>query len=83
MLRSVRVAAFLLALAPAMALRGESIDGRDRGIVFQGRTKLAHGSKFQKWSSVEVLPGYKRAVDLVPGDVYVVLPAVTFRLPAQ
>ena len=30
-----------------------------------------------------MLPGYKRAVDLPPGAVYVTLPGVTFQVPAK
>lgn len=51
-----------------------------QGIFFQGQTKLEHGYTFKKYSVVDVRPGFKRAADLAPGDVYVIFPAVTFRL---
>ncbi len=53
------------------------------GIFFQGATKLTSGFKFEKYSVVEVLPGYRRASELGPGDVYITLPAVTFKTPPK
>jgi hypothetical protein len=54
-----------------------------RGIVFQGKTKLEQGFQFTEKTVVKVLPGYKRAVDLAPGDVYVILPGVVFEMPPR
>ncbi|WP_425614651.1 hypothetical protein NA78x_004525 [Anatilimnocola sp. NA78] len=47
-----------------------------KGIVFQGQTKLEHGFKFNKGEIITLLPGYKQAADLKPGDVYLKLPLV-------
>lgn len=52
-----------------------------KGIVFQGETVLSQGFQFKRDSVVDVLPGYKKASDLAPGDIYVTLPAVTFKMP--
>jgi hypothetical protein len=54
-----------------------------RGIVFQGKTVLKQGDKFRKESEVKVLPGYKKASELAPGDIYVTLPGVTFKVPEK
>ena len=51
------------------------------GILFQGKTKLKHGHTFKKYSVVDVQSGYKSAADLKPGDVYVIFPTLTFKLP--
>lgn len=63
----------------AVEMRVHSTDG----IVFQGKTKLAQGFMFKKYAVVEVLPGYKRAGELAPGDIYITLPAVNFQLPKK
>ncbi|QDU29889.1 hypothetical protein ETAA8_50050 [Anatilimnocola aggregata] len=57
-----------------VAVRLES-DNR-RGIVFQGQTELDHGYKFKKGEIITLLPGYKQAADLKPGDTYLILPLV-------
>ncbi len=53
------------------------------GIYLQGDTKLPSGYVFKERSVVEVRPGYKRASELGPGDVYLTLPLVTFKVPAN
>lgn len=52
------------------------------GIFLQG-VRYRQGDQFKKGSTVKVRPGYKKASDLKPGDVYVVLPAVKFEVPAK
>lgn len=55
-----------------------------RGIVFQGREDwIEHGSRFKKYSVIEVLPGYRQASDLEPGDVYVTLRGMNWKLPKE
>lgn len=49
-----------------------------RGIVLQGKTVLLHGHEFKRDSTVTVLPGFRKASDLRPGDVYVTLPGLVF-----
>ncbi len=51
-----------------------------KGPLFQG-LELDQGYVFKKDATVKVLPGFKKAVDLKPGSVYVVLPGVTFEVP--
>lgn len=50
------------------------------GIFLQG-VKYRHGDQFKKGSAIKVRPGHKKASELKPGDVYVVLPGVSFELP--
>jgi hypothetical protein len=52
------------------------------GIFLQG-VKYRQGDQFKNGSTIKVRPGYKKASDLKPGDVYVTLPGVTFELPAR
>lgn len=52
------------------------------GIFLQG-TNLRQGDQFRKGSTLKVRPGYKKASDLAPGSVYVILPGVTFELPGK
>ncbi|HEV7279943.1 MAG TPA: hypothetical protein VGN57_06975 [Pirellulaceae bacterium] len=53
-----------------------------RGILFQGREDwIGHGSRFEKYSVIEVLPGYKQNSQLVPGDVYVKVRGMNWKLP--
>jgi hypothetical protein len=55
-----------------------------RGIVFQGRDDLVgHGSGFKKYSVIDVLPGFKQASDLGPGDVYVKIRGMNWKLPEE
>lgn len=51
------------------------------GIRLQG-DKLRQGDKFESGAKIQVKPGYKKASELSPGDVYVTLP-VTFVLPEE
>lgn len=53
----------------------------DRGIWFQDNIKLWQGYQFRNGSRVTLKPGYKKAADLKSGDVYVILPGVTFTKP--
>jgi hypothetical protein len=52
------------------------------GIFLQG---VAHrnGDQFKKGTVIKVRPGYKKASELKPGDVYVTLPGITFELPGK
>lgn len=50
------------------------------GIFLQG-AHLKQGEQFKSGSTIKVRPGYKKATALVPGDVYVTLPGITFELP--
>ena len=52
------------------------------GIYFQGQKKL-QGEKFKVGDTVILKPGYKKAGDLKPGDIYVILPGVTFKEPEK
>ncbi|AWM39933.1 hypothetical protein GobsT_16710 [Gemmata obscuriglobus] len=51
--------------------------------IFLQDVKLKQGDQFKKGDTIKVRPGYKKAADLVAGDVYVKLPGVTFELPAK
>lgn len=51
-----------------------------KGPLFQG-LELDQGYVFKKDATIKVLPGFKKAVDLNPGSVYVILPGVTFEVP--
>jgi hypothetical protein len=53
-----------------------------QGIFLQG-VKYHQGDKFAKGGSIKVRPGHKKATDLKPGEVYVVLPGVSFELPKE
>jgi hypothetical protein len=55
----------------------------EQGILFQGKPIVEHGSHFKKNADIQVLPGYKKASELKPGDVYVILPAIGFVLPKK
>ena len=48
-----------------------------KGPVFQGE-EIKSGHVFKKDATIKLHPGYKRASDLRPGSVYVILPGVTF-----
>ena len=52
-------------------------------IRFQGQSTVKHGHKFLNRSVIQVQPGYKKAVELKPGDVYVILPGIRFELPKK
>jgi hypothetical protein len=52
------------------------------GIFLQG-VKYRNGDQFKKGSKIKVRPGYKKASELKPGDVYVTLPGVSFELPGK
>lgn len=52
------------------------------GITLQG-DKLWQGYQFKKGDTFKVKPGHKMASDLLPGDVYVTLPGVSFVLPEE
>ncbi len=53
-----------------------------KGIFLQGES-LKQGDEIKKNAKIKVKPGFKRASELSPGDVYVTLPAVIFELPAK
>lgn len=53
-----------------------------KGIFLQG-VHYRQGEKFKKGSAIKVRPGYKKASTLRPGDIYVTLPAVLFKLPEK
>jgi hypothetical protein len=53
-----------------------------KGPVFQG-DELDQGYVFQKDATIKVRPGYKKAVDLPVGSLYVILPGVTFEVPKK
>lgn len=61
----------------------ELVAHNTRGIMFQKKTELHQGFVFKKNSTVIVLPEYKHASELQPGDVYVILPNVDFKLPRK
>jgi hypothetical protein len=52
------------------------------GIRLQ-KTDLDQGDQFKQDSRIQVQPGYRRAVDLKPGDIYVTLPGIIFDLPPK
>jgi hypothetical protein len=52
------------------------------GILLQG-VEYRQGDQFKNGSTIKVRPGYKSAAALVPGDVYVTLPGVTFEVPEK
>lgn len=52
------------------------------GIMLQG-DKLWQGYQFKNGDTIKVKDGYKQASELVPGDVYVTLPGVTFVVPEE
>jgi hypothetical protein len=52
------------------------------GIFLQG-VKYRQGDQFKKGAVITVRPGHKKASELKPGEVYVVLPGVSFELPAS
>ena len=52
------------------------------GIFLQG-VAYRNGDQFKKGSAIKVRPGYKKASELKPGDVYVTLPGVSFELPGK
>lgn len=58
----------------AVAVKLES--STSKGLVFQNSIKLEHGHVFKKGEKIAVLPGYKLAKDLKPGDVYLKFPNV-------
>jgi hypothetical protein len=60
----------------AVELTAHATDG-----IFLQKRNLMQGDKFKRGSKIKVDPGYKQAVNLSPGDVYVVLPGVTFQVP--
>ena len=63
----------------AAELRADS----QRGILLQGRTLLLQGFRFKPDSTIQLLPGYKKLSELVPGDIYVNLRGVNFALPKE
>lgn len=52
------------------------------GIFLQG-VKYRQGDQFKKGSTIKIGPGHKKAAELRPGDVYVVLPGVSFELAGR
>lgn len=60
----------------AVPLRADETNG-----IFLQDRKLVQGDQFKQDSRISVAPGYKRAVDLQPGDLYVILPGIIFDLP--
>lgn len=62
----------------AVELFAHPIDG-----LFLQDVKLKQGDQFKKGGTIKVRLGYKKATELVAGDVYVKLPGVTFELPAK
>jgi hypothetical protein len=53
-----------------------------KGIFLQD-VEYKQGDQFKKGSKIKVRPGYKKATELKPGDVYVTLPGVSFALPGK
>ena len=53
-----------------------------QGIFLQG-VKYKQGDRFKIGAKIKVQPGYKKASELEPGDVYVRLPGVLFALPGK
>jgi hypothetical protein len=53
-----------------------------QGLSLQG-VACRQGDQFKKGSTIQVRAGYKKPAELKPGDVYVVLTAVFFKLPAE
>lgn len=53
-----------------------------KGIFLQGEP-YEQGDKFEKGATIRVRPGYVKAVDLKPGDVYVTMRGLTFNLPSE
>lgn len=51
-----------------------------KGPYFQG-AELNQGFIFKKNATIPLKRGYKKASDLEPGSVYVILPGVTFEAP--
>lgn len=62
----------------AVELYAHSING----IYLQTASKK-QGDQFKQDSRIQVEPGYKRAADLKPGDLYVTLPGIIFDLPPR
>jgi hypothetical protein len=60
-----------------------ALEATTAGILFQGRTGLNQGFRFRVGSVVRLLPGYRKAAELKPGDVYVTLPGITFEAPDE
>jgi hypothetical protein len=54
-----------------------------RGIVFQKANRLRQGFEFKNTGTIRMLPGWRRAVDLKPGEIYVTLPGVRFVRPGE
>ena len=52
------------------------------GIRLQ-KTLLKQGDGFKQDSRIQMQPGYKRASELKPGDLYVTLPGIIFDLPPK
>lgn len=52
------------------------------GVFLQGQS-LKSGHTFKRGGTVQVKPGYKKAKELLPGSIYVILPTVSFELPAK
>ncbi len=53
-----------------------------QGIYLQG-VKYRQGDQFKNGATIKVLPGFRNAAELKPGDVYVTLPGVAFELPEE
>jgi hypothetical protein len=62
----------------AVELVAHATDG-----IFLQTVKYKQGDQFKKGSTIKIQPGNKKAADLLPGDVYVTLPGVTFELPKK
>jgi len=60
----------------------ELVAHSSKGITLQG-IPLKQGDEIKKNSKIQVKPGYKKATELVAGDIYVTLPSVIFEMPSR
>jgi hypothetical protein len=51
--------------------------------IFLQEVEHRQGDQFKKGAAIKLRPGYKKASELNPGDVYVTLPGVSFELPGK
>jgi hypothetical protein len=56
---------------------------KNEGILFQRRVRLDQADQFKNGSLIKVRDGFKTAGELTKGDVYVILPGVTFVEPGM
>lgn len=54
---------------------------QSKGIFMQGDIQLKSGDRFEKGSKIKLKKGFKTAKELKPGEIYVILPGVTFERP--